>query len=691
MYTVLYSEAKVQSRVSLAGRTPGSLSPPETRREEINSHKERRLTGRSIGSRNDWNARATIATSAGTSVSSSGSSLAELFGYFEDSDNNTLALIRSLGLGEDDSRHSSSSLALDPEVAEEVYRNIERIPDRGVLDFLVQYFVAEVHWVDQLVYLPWFLAKYKRWWMVERVTLVLEVDFAVLILRICFYASQFLPSPGYTLDNIRGVLLADIRSICDEIAANLSAISRALDSRGSLIRVQHLAFSGLSCQIEGRSNAFWEALSRAIQAAQSVGIHSETARTRQGVDEIDKEMERRTFCNLYTWDSLLSRQLDRIALFPGCLIAGNWPEMHLKDADENGESDAPDPFTERLLQARLADFWRGIGSMQSSEYNIVVAEERYDKFCREYLSKLPPTFALKPNKDLDSRFPKLPLQRELLHIAIYDSLCWNFRPLLLRKPLAQSLPPYKRVLLISQKKGLAVAALHVLESVKQLHAMLGGCHTRFTRLIFSTFEAAVLLVYLCIDPMFPEECHDITRLDADSTKMDPLLEKINCVTRLMCVKAVQGALDRLRMLAEVSNMADVAANTLTQLAKKTSALGSVASIEPETEHSPSKRTQELVPVTASPFLLAGTSPVASWLSFGSSDSRSLDDFISRSTTSTIGDMTSWSFLDPSNVSLRDDLDLTATNDLQNNWGTQGLPNQWATSMLGSGGILDRDC
>ncbi len=69
--------------------------------------------------------------------------------------------------------------------------------------------------MDQLVHLPWFLAKYQRWRMVERVRLVTEVDIAILILRICSYASQFLPSPGYTLDKIRGVFLGDVRNTCD--------------------------------------------------------------------------------------------------------------------------------------------------------------------------------------------------------------------------------------------------------------------------------------------------------------------------------------------------------------------------------------------------------------------------------------------------------------------------------------------
>lgn len=150
-------------------------------------------------------------------------------------------------------------------------------------------------------------------------TLVAEVDFAILVLRICSYALQFLPSPGYTLDKIRGVLLADIRNTCYETADNLEAISTAADARGSLIRVQHMAFFGLQGQIEGKTNGFWEPLSRAIPVAHNFGIHCDAVSSRKGTDKSEREMERRTFCNLYIWDNLLSRQLDRVRFLPGFL------------------------------------------------------------------------------------------------------------------------------------------------------------------------------------------------------------------------------------------------------------------------------------------------------------------------------------------------------------------------------------
>lgn len=508
--------------------------------------------------------------------------------------------------------------------------------------------------MDNLLHPPWFLARYQRWWAAERVTLVVEVDFAVLILRICSYALQFLPSPSYTLDKIRGMLLSDICNMCDVTAESLAAISSALDGRGSLIRVQHLAFFGLRCQVEGKRETLWDALSRAIRVAQSVGIHSEAATARPDVDELEREMGRRTFCNLFIWDSLLSRQLGRIALLPGCLNPGNWPKMHLGVVgDANGEEPSMDAFTERLLQARLADFWRRIGPVAGAEYDMMVAEERYEQLCSEYIAKLPPTFALQPNEAWDKAPTKLPLQRQLLHIAIYESICWNYRPLLIRLPQEQTLPAYKRMLLDSQKKALAVAALHVLEGVSQLHAMLGGCHTRFAGLGLSTFEAAVLLVYLCMDPLFPQ---DDSSPPISNTKNhrgpDPLQADIRNINQQRCTEAVQGALDRLRMLAEVSNVADVGASTLTQLMSK-------ASITTEADDISASQNQQV----------AGD--IASCISFDQADVDSQDNPMQRSNLSTaMGDMMSWPPFDPSDSNLQGDfMSVTAIQELQSSWAT----------------------
>ncbi|KAI8241807.1 hypothetical protein K4K55_011791 [Colletotrichum sp. SAR 10_96] len=470
-----------------------------------------------------------------------------------------------LGLACYDDSHASSSPALGPEAASELLGVIERMPDRQVMDFLVYFFATEICWIDQLVHGPWFLEKYQRWNAAEWAKSAPDVEFAVLVLRICSYALQFLPSPAYPLDRIRGELLSDLRKACNDAADKTEAISAAADSRGSPVRAQHLAFLGLKYQAEGNMRAYAEALGRAIRVAQNVGMHCDTSAV-AAADEVDREMARRVFCNLYIADSLLSRQLDRAPFLPGRLAHGSQPQLQ-QDVD---------PFAERLLQARLADFWRGVSPPSGAEYDAMAAGERYDRFCREFLPQLPPSFTLaRPDESRDKQFPRLPLQRQLLHTAVYDSLCWNFRPLLLRRPAP--LPAYKAVLLGFQKKSLAVAALRALDSVGLLHTLLGGRHTRLASIVISTFEATVLLLSLLADPSFPGERQRQDTSYSPPTPpppheeaADPLQEGILGLSRSGCLQAVQGGLDRLKMLAEVSSMAARGASTLGQLLSRLS-------------------------------------------------------------------------------------------------------------------------
>ncbi|KAH7400981.1 hypothetical protein DE146DRAFT_632020 [Phaeosphaeria sp. MPI-PUGE-AT-0046c] len=501
-----------------------------------------------------------------------GGSLAGLFAYTEHSESNTLALILKMGLSDDDDDDDPVGNGLiPPEFLGDIENHVKRLPTREIFDFLIQYYVTDVHWMEQIVYVPWFVGQYQKWWSSGRPSRVMDLEFAVLFLRICSYASQFLPSPSYTIDRIRGMPLADIRDACHDIATALAVICRQLDMRGSVVRVQHCAILGLQRQCEGRINAYWEALSDAVRVGQRIGLPRGRTAQKQGMHEFDKEIRCRVYCNLYIWDSLLSRQLDCNPLLPTVLTPEHQPRMHLEPhvtKASEPETEVPEAFTERLMLARLAHFWRSYPSKSSADYEATEAEERYEKFCKEFMPQLSPVFALDFSKEWDERLERLPLQRQILHIAIFNFLCYNFRPILMCEPSqVQSLPVYKQVLVASQRKALAAASLKTLEGVAKLHSMLGGSHTRCTDIIMPTFEATVVLVSLIMDINFP-----VADIGADGLPrvldVDPLGWEKAQLTRDRIYQAAQEGLTRLQMLAEVSDMARAGSNTLVRLMAK---------------------------------------------------------------------------------------------------------------------------
>lgn len=223
------------------------------------------------------------------------------------------------------------------------------------------------------------------------------------------------------------------------------------------------------------------------------------------------------------------------------------------------ETSAPDEFTERLMQVQLGRFWRKFGPDRRVQYDPTQGEQRYERFCADYLPILPRAFALDPDTRWDKHRPKIAMQRQLLHIAIFDSVCWNFRPLLLlTASQIASLPPYKRVLIQSQKTRLSIAALKELEAVSTLHSMFGGSQIRFSAIIFNTFEAAILLLCLLSQAGDDQLC-----LEEDDHEILGL--KVERQSRDETIQAVGTALERLRMLADVSDMAASGAKVITQL------------------------------------------------------------------------------------------------------------------------------
>jgi hypothetical protein len=108
--------------------------------------------------------------------------------------------------------------------------------------------------------------------------------------------------------------------------------------------------------------------------------------------------------------SRLAKALDRIPFLVDAYCTVSLPQMHLHPTIANLQ--APDLFTERVLQAQLVRFWKkleaGNGPPGARPYDPVNAEERYQRFCNEFLLELPAPFALEPNTDWDQHIPKLP-------------------------------------------------------------------------------------------------------------------------------------------------------------------------------------------------------------------------------------------------------------------------------------------
>ena len=247
-------------------------------------------------------------------------SLPACFGYFEGSKSNLLGLIQGvretilraevvysdkfiqfsiLGNGRLEGRTVDN---VSEENLVEMKRHLQRLPKRPVLDRLLQNFFKEVNWIYEMIHPTTFLAHYESWWHSDIEDWIHDIEFGVLMLRVCAYSAQFLPSRAYTADTICGTSLSKIREHCHKLAIDLSNLCDCASSR-SLTSVQHLYFAACYSKNEGRMKEAWFMLGHAIRLAQDLGLHLEPPNSSHPqLDDLEKDMRRRTFWNLYIWD-----------------------------------------------------------------------------------------------------------------------------------------------------------------------------------------------------------------------------------------------------------------------------------------------------------------------------------------------------------------------------------------------------
>lgn len=207
-----------------------------------------------------------------------------------------------MDLYSDNDLESTLSTSSPPKITAEVSELLSKVPHRTVTDILIQHFLTEANWIYEMVDPTTFLERYDDWWS-HPCRNVQDVEFAALLLRLCSYTAQFLPSQNYTADTILGASLSNIRQECDATANALASTQFVQSSSRSIVRIHQLFFRACYLKNEGDMKGSWDVLSEAIREAQELGLHLDL-RKGQGkfTSEYDVEMGKRTYWNLWLWD-----------------------------------------------------------------------------------------------------------------------------------------------------------------------------------------------------------------------------------------------------------------------------------------------------------------------------------------------------------------------------------------------------
>ncbi|KAI4246683.1 MAG: hypothetical protein LQ352_006330 [Teloschistes flavicans] len=385
----------------------------------------------------------------------------------------------------------STAVVIPSEVAE----LLRRMPQRPVTDILIQHFFTEANWIYEMVDPITFLEKYNDWWSHACRTME-DVEFAALLLRLCSYAAQFLPSQNYTADTVLGNSLADLRKDCDSTANALASSSYVRDASTSIPRIHQLFFRACYLKNEGDMKRSWDVLSEAIKEAQELGLHLELQKG-QGkfTSEYDVELGKRTYWNLWLWDKFM------------CIVLGRWPLIpdqrctvllpHTTVGNAASDVNAPDTFCERRLQIELtrlaSEMLSCTDGKQSMDPEII--DQHMRKLNTDLIDKLPPAFRINnPERKWDEGLPNLKRQREMFRISVFATICSLLKPIIVGPAAgAQAATVPIKKLVAKLKISLIEANIQMLDSVAKLHELMGGKQNRFFLLSFFTLEPAALL------------------------------------------------------------------------------------------------------------------------------------------------------------------------------------------------------
>lgn len=175
---------------------------------------------------------------------------------------------------------------------------LQGLPQKHILPFLVDIFIKEANWIHELLFPAALLKSFEAWLHSASFPCIHDVEFGLLVVRICAYATQMLPSSTYTADTVCGVSITALRhQLCeqgDELARSCDAAGGVHTLNGLLA----LCFTVAFFENANDFRAVWRQTGLAIEAVESLNFDS-SLRTDS---YIDRELKRRLLMNLIDWD-----------------------------------------------------------------------------------------------------------------------------------------------------------------------------------------------------------------------------------------------------------------------------------------------------------------------------------------------------------------------------------------------------
>ncbi|KAL3470611.1 fungal-specific transcription factor domain-containing protein [Aspergillus californicus] len=368
-------------------------------------------------------------------------------------------------------------------ISNEMENALRTIPPKPYTDILVQHYLDYTNYQYYALYPPAFMHDYAVWWSGKATGLPLTSEFTCLLLRVCACAIPHLNNAiQQKLELELGESPEQLSMLCHSSAKQLS--STISPGKGGLTQVQQLFLTAQWFKTEALFVESWHSLGAAIHEAQEQGMHRSSSSSR--FSDFDREMRRRLWCILYTWDWQMSVLLSRPFIINSSCCSFDMPNLHLEIVDSQPE--CPSPIAHMIFQCRLGLSISKVPGVMGGALSLNQAMSIQQE-TESWFESFPPTYSISnPDTRWDESHQFVKLQRFQLHVIGY---------MMMLMPLKQCLTKHIDPRSTSIEKSLQTTAvenaLKLLRSCDDLLRHILPLTAKFHFAPFLMFDTAALL------------------------------------------------------------------------------------------------------------------------------------------------------------------------------------------------------
>jgi hypothetical protein len=379
----------------------------------------------------------------------------------------------------------------------------------------VQLFFDNVNYHYYIIYPAVFLSEYQDWWEARTKNKAVTIQWTSLLVMVCACAIQHLDAsdkPQIELDfgEPSEVLTERYLNVGRELANSVPP------GHYHLLNVQQMLHAIYWYKAEAKFVEAWHLIGAAIRESQELGLSKASAS--DGLSEFEREMRRRVWCILSTWDWQFASGLGRPTIIDHCDVDVPQPSLTLERLQ-------PSPLLHMKLQAEVVTI---LAARFGAPKNIQTPAEiqEYLRILETWMKTFPAVYSTEnPDYSGDEAHPWAVSHRFYIHTMAYLMILNPIRSYM-AKTYSKSTPEEEH----------RIREIGVYYSIKNLHTTSQWTEHvhhrdgRFHFIIFSLFDTASVLSAAIIK----DENHSIPRRDeiiAGIEQAVVLLGRLNAISK----------------------------------------------------------------------------------------------------------------------------------------------------------------